>query len=295
MQSFLESIKNAIESAFNSIRTAFLDGVISWLYEKIAGACQVLFESMTGMGVQLFELNWVRSALGFFSSFGWMMYISGCILAIFSIAISYADYGKISVKKNILPIIEGLIAASLFTMVPIALYKACADLQSTFISELSGEFLGSDLSLSHAAANAVGYIGISYETKSLIALIFLLIVVFCIGKVFLSNIKRGGILLIQIAVGSLHLFALPRGFSEGFYSWCKQVIALCFTAFLQTTLLYMGLLTFTQLPLIGLGVMLSSCEVQRITKMFGLDTGMSISPAIGKASSVIHLGRMVMH
>lgn len=295
MQSFIDSIKAAIESALDNIRASFLDGVISWLYENIMSACQSLFSSMTGMGTELFQLGWVKSALMFFSSFGWMMYISGCALAIFSMAISYLDMGRISLKKNVLPILEGLIATFLFTIVPVALYKACSDLQTTFIAELSRQFMDTDLSMSSAAMKAIGYVGMQYKGKLLLGFVMLLLVIFCIAKVFLANIKRGGILLIQIAVGSLHLFSLPRGITEGFYSWCKQVIALCFTAFLQTSLLYMGLLTFTEVPLVGIGVMLSSCEVHRITKMFGLDTSISLSPAIGRASSIIHMGRMVIH
>ena len=39
-------------------------------------------------------------------------------------------------------------------------------------------------------------------------------------------------MLCQIAVGSLYLFGVPRGYTDGFYGWCKQVIATCLTAFL---------------------------------------------------------------
>ena len=56
----------------------------------------------------------------------------------------------------------------------------------------------------------------------------------------------------------------------------------------------MGLITFVDYPMIGIGVMLSACEVPRITKMFGLETGVNISPAIGKATSIINLGRSVL-
>lgn len=45
-------------------------------------------------------------------------------------------------------------------------------------------------------------------------------------KVFFANLKRGGILLIQIAVGSLYMFSIPRGYTDGFTQWMKQVIGL---------------------------------------------------------------------
>ena len=73
----------------------------------------------------------------------------------------------------------------------------------------------------------------------LLNLLIIICLGYCVIKVFFSNIKRGGILLTQIAVGSLHMFSLPRGYSEGFTSWCKQVIAICFTTFMQTTLAFL--------------------------------------------------------
>lgn len=41
------------------------------------------------------------------------------------------------------------------------------------------------------------------------------------------------ILLLQIAVGSLYMFSVPRSYIDGFTQWCKQIIGLCLTTFLQ--------------------------------------------------------------
>lgn len=98
---------------------------------------------------------------------------------------------------------------------------------------------------------------------------------YCVVKLFFANIKRGGILLCQIAVGSLYMFSLPRGFSDGFNGWCKQIFALCLTAFLQTSLMFLGLLTWQTNMLLGLGIMLAANEVPRIAQQFGLDTSVS--------------------
>lgn len=65
---------------------------------------------------------------------------------------------------------------------------------------------------------------------------------YTIFKVFFANLKRGGILLIMIAVGSLYMFSVPRGYLDGFTGWCKQVIALCLTTFLQSAILIAGLM-----------------------------------------------------
>ena len=53
----------------------------------------------------------------------------------------------------------------------------------------------------------------------LLNLLILICLGYCVIKCFFSNIKRGGILLTQIAVGSLYLFSLPRGLTEGFTGW----------------------------------------------------------------------------
>ena len=84
-------------------------------------------------------------------------------------------------------------------------------------------------------------------------------------------------MLCQIAVGSLYLFGVPRGYTDGFYSWCKQVIATCLTAFLQTSLMFLGLLTWQTNMLLGLGIMLAANEVPRIAQQFGLDTSVRVN------------------
>ena len=85
-----------------------------------------------------------------------------------------------------------------------------------------------------------------------------ILMAYAVIKVFFANLKRGGILLIQIAVGALYMFSVPRGYSDGFTQWCKQVIALCLTAFLQATILVAGLMVFNDHALLGLGLMLSA-------------------------------------
>ena len=101
------------------------------------------------------------------------------------------------------------------------------------------------------------------------------------------------ILLIQIAVGSLHLFSLPRGYTDGFTGWCRQIIAICFTTFMQTTLLLMGLITMRSHPLLGLGVMLAANEVPRIAQQFGLDTSIRVNmmSAVHTTTTAVNLGR----
>ena len=90
------------------------------------------------------------------------------------------------------------------------------------------------------------------------------------------------------------MFGVPRGYTDGFYSWCKQVIATCLTTFLQTTILYIGLLTYTQHPLLAVGICLSANEVPRIAQMYGLDTSvrvnmMSVSHTVSMGAKAVNM------
>ena len=123
----------------------------------------------------------------------------------------------------------------------------------------------------------------------------IILMTYAVVKVFFANLKRGGILLIQIAVGSLYMFSIPRGYTDGFVQWIKQVIGLCLTAFLQSTILVAGLMVFKDYALLGLGLMLSAGEAPRIAGTFGLDTTThaNIMSAVYTAQTAVNATRMV--
>ena len=74
------------------------------------------------------------------------------------------------------------------------------------------------------------------------------------------------------------------------------MIAICMTAFLQTTLLFLGLLTWQNNILLGLGIMLAANEVPRIAQEFGLDTSarVSMSSVIHHTTSAVNLTRTIV-
>ena len=98
-----------------------------------------------------------------------------------------------------------------------------------------------------------------------------------------------------MATGSLYMFSVPRGYTDGFLSWCRQVAALCLTAFLQTLVLVAGLVTYNANMLLGIGLMLSSTEVPRIAQNFGLDTStrFNIMSTLYSTQSVVNMARNV--
>lgn len=297
----IDGIGNAISSALASAWEMVTDSIwgkfMTWLYTLVYDAAADFFSMMTEIGANLFDLLWVKSALEFFSLFGWGLFVAGLVVAIFDIAIEYQSMGRLNIKKQIMPFIYGLFAVNLFTTVPVELFRFCVTLQNTFVKDLAQDVIKMNLSFEEAAEKALKLFSPTYmlSVSPLLNLLMLICTVYCVVKCFFSNIKRGGILLTQIAVGSLHMFSLPRGYSEGFTGWCKQIIAICFTTFMQTTLMLLGLMTMQSHPLLGLGVMLSANEVPRIAQQYGLDTSIRVNAmsAVHTTTSLINIGRAI--
>ena len=301
IQDLIDGVGNAISSSlaevWESISSSIWGTFMTWIYTMVYEAMADFFSMMTEIGANLFDLSWVQSALKFFSLFGWGLFVAGLVVAIFDIAIEYQSMGRVNIKRQVLPFIYGLLTVNLFTTVPVELFRFCVNLQNTFVNDLAQDVIGMNLSFKYAAKNALFLFNpnASMIGNPLLSLLIIICMGYCVIKCFFSNIKRGGILLTQIAVGSLHMFSLPRGYTEGFTGWCKQVIAICFTTFMQTTLMFMGLITMQTHPLLGLGVMLAANEVPRIAQQFGLDTSMRVNAmsAVHTTTSVINIGRAI--
>ncbi len=266
-----------------------------YLFTTLIGALSELFVMIDGLGVAIFEYEWIKGIIQFFSYFGWALYIVGFIIAVFELVIEMQN-GKGSFKDIFLNLIKGFMATSLFTVLPIDLYSFSVFIQGSLSKDILNMYDSEGIG---ALGTAVlgGLVGMVNPTGTAISVLLLLFFVITIGyamiKVFFANIKRGGILLILIAVGSLHMFSVPRGYMDGFVGWCKQIIALCLTTFLQTLILTIGLLTINSNILIGLGLMLSATEVPRIAGHFGLDTNTrsNLGSSIYAVNSTIGLGK----
>ena len=288
-----EAIAGAFEALWELVSGSIWGTFLSWIYEAIFGAIADFFTIMGKMGTDLFDLPWVQACVKLFSLFGWALFVVGLVVAIFDIAIEYQSMRQFNIKRQVLPIIYGFLAVNLFTVLPIRLYTFCITIQNTLMHDLAGLFVDTSavgLGIGQVAMNALNPMK---GTISIFNLLAITALGYCVVKVFFANIKRGGILLTQMAVGSLYLFSLPKGYTDGFVQWFKQVIALCLTAFMQMTLLYLGLLTWQTNMLLGLGVMLSANEVPRIAQMFGLDTSVKINmmSAVQTTTSAINLSR----
>ena len=265
---------NTVGAAADAISDAIWDIMFEWIFNKVYGLIAELFTFINETATDIFALSWVQVFVGLFGSFAWMLFVCGLVVAVFDTAVAY-ESGQANIKNTCINVLKGFMAASLVTVVPQRLYSFCVNMQGTFATELLGNFISGTSDT--MADTGLAVIFALASDVSLFSLFFMILFGYCTVKVVFANIKRGGIMLCQIAVGSLYMFGVPRGYTDGFYSWCKQVIAICLTAFLQTTILYLGLLTYTQHALLAVGICLSANEVPRIAQMYGLDTSVRVN------------------
>ena len=282
---------NTDGAAADAISDAIWDIMFEWIFNKVYGLIAELFTFINETATDIFALSWVQVFVGLFGSFAWMLFVCGLVVAVFDTAVAY-ESGQANIKNTCINVLKGFMAASLVTVVPQRLYSFCVNMQGTFATELLGNFISGTSDT--MADTGLAVIFALASDISLFSLFFMILFGYCTVKVVFANIKRGGIMLCQIAGGSLYMFGVPRGYTDGFYSWCKQVIATCLTTFLQTTILYIGLLTYTQNPLLAVGIFLSANEVPRIAQMYGLDTSvrvnmMSVSHSVSMGAKAINL------
>ena len=283
-----------------------MDALIDWSYGQMIGFLGNFFAEMGGMGVELFEMSWVQAIILFFSQLAWALFGVSLVVSGFECGIEYAS-GRGNIQQTALNAIKGFMAVNLFTVVPVRLYSLSVTLQGTFAAGITGSEttigevaqeivteLGSVESLSELSSGSL--LGFGTITSPIMLLFSIIMMAYAIIKVFFANLKRGGILLIQIALGSLYMFSIPRGYIDGFTQWMKQVIGLCLTAFLQSTILIAGLMVFKDHALLGLGLMLSAGEVPRIAGTFGLDTTTraNIMSAVYTAQAAVNTTRTVV-
>ena len=283
-----------------------LGQIVDWFYGQVVGFLGNFFAEMGNMGVELFEMSWVQSIVLFFSYLAWALYGTGLVVACFECGIEYSS-GRGNIREAALNAIKGFMAVSLFTVVPVQLYELSVTLQGQLTAGITGYGasigdVASDIMQEFSAVESLTdltsgpFLGFGSITSGIMILFCIILMAYAIIKVFFANLKRGGILLIQIAVGSLYMFSVPRGYTDGFIQWCKQIIGLCLTAFLQATILIAGLMVFKDHALLGLGLMLSAGEIPRIAGTFGLDTTTraNIMSAVYTAQAAVNTTRTIV-
>lgn len=305
-----------------------IDQLMTWIYYTILNGIQDFMQYMGGMGAELFNNPYIQAILLFFQLFASALFLVGFIIAFFDYVLSY-DSGKASIKDFLFNVMKGMMATALFTTIPVKLYQLSIDMENTIgaaINHAAGSAAAAataspstgsagvsitlaissfvNLISSNPISSIVGAIADSQATgaaaqqhvPTIANLLFVIAFAYGFFKVLFGNIKRGGLILVQICVCPLYIFSLVRGYSDAFTGWCKQVIGLCFTAFVQNLLLVIGLIVFRTEMVAGVGIMLTAAEVPRIAQSFGMETSMkaNISQISHTASSIMGIGKTLM-
>ena len=292
-----DTVSQTVTSMGETIAMSIFGAFLQWVYETIYGAVADFFTFITLMGAEIFELSWVKAVIQLFTYFGWALFIAGTVVAIFDVAIEYQS-GRANIKNTSLSILKGFFACSLLGVVPVELYKLCISLQNTFSHDLA-RILGvtARKDIGTLCADILKNFFKMGAEMNLLTLLLLIAFAYCVVKVFFQNIKRGGVLLVQISVGSLYMFSVPRGYMEGFVQWVKHIAGLCLTSFMQTTMLYLGLLTFPTSMLLGIGIMLAAGEVPKVAEQFGMDSALRIqdlTSVVYATSSITNVGKTII-
>ena len=118
-----------------------LGQIVDWIYGQMIGFLGNFFSLMGQMGAELFELDWIQAIVLFFSQLAWVLYVVGLVVAVFECAIEYQS-GRGSVRDTALNALKGFMAAGLFSVVPVELYKFSVSLQGELTRGITG--LGGD-------------------------------------------------------------------------------------------------------------------------------------------------------
>lgn len=308
-----------IENVMNQLITWFYYGSMKMMTE---------FQTYIGqMGLELLENDYATALITFFLLLARALLLVGIILALFEYATA-AQSGGGNLADTGLNILKGIAATELFTIIPVMLYALTIQIQTVMgdllnpaaqiaadaTADTSGSVMSNLLAGALLLFNTLvsseptlfvsGFIsgsqsssGAEQHIPAISTVIFLVVFLISFIRVVFDNIKRGAILLVQICVASLYMVSIPRGITDGFYGWCKQVVGLCFTSFIQNIFLVIGLGAFAQNNIImGLAIMMAASEVPRIAQSFGLDSSfkMNISGMMMGVNSAMSLSKLLM-
>lgn len=242
----------------------------------------------------LFQTPVGQVLTGFSQHFGFMLWIIGFFIATAEVAINMKSNQSVgdSIHDYGMNVFKSYLAVIMFTKIPLPLY--------VFISKIAEKICIPIINMGLEHINSISFNDITWSnTPSNFMLLILFIAMLFSGlKVLFSFVKRGGILMILILVGSVHMINLPRGYWDAFWSWCRQIIGLCITQFCQMALFCAGIsiifstymVSFAQF-LAGLSLTLAAAEVPKIAERYGMDTSLK-GNATGAIQSVAIAARM---
>lgn len=257
---------------------AGMGSVINWINEQL-----------TYCSTAIFDNKFTIMFLDLVQNVGWALFLVGAVIAVLELGINYnRDGNKGNTHDLGLNLFKGLIATTLYLQVPVLLFRGCIYLANTFLTSAKITVINDLIDASQNGTEDIANFDLSGELPNIIVLCVLL---YCVIKIVFGMLKRGGTLLVIVTVGTLHMFSIPRGYTDAFNGWCKQVVALCFTIFMQSILFAGTFYLMSYQPNLSwtyMGVALVAAEVPKLAQQFGIDINArtNISTAVNMASSI---------
>ncbi|MBQ2972373.1 MAG: hypothetical protein IJE16_07490 [Ruminococcus sp.] len=293
LDNFFETLQDVVAQTvnfnlFGQLYTCIMIFVKLFLY-----VCLLLINLMSGGFDELISNGAVQAYLSLLEVFASFLFVAGTAFSMAEWAINTNEGGASGIMSTFKYIILGLFATLGFTTIPILLMQFTAWCTQILISSVA---VNSDVFIDNLSKNFANFN--TDKGGAILWIVFCIIFIVCIIKIFLSNMKRGGVLLIQLFACPIHIFNIPRGRVDAFFSWCKQVLALYLTTFTQNFLMSLGIMMVgassgitTSNMCLCIGVLLASAEAPQILQQFGLDTSVKASPsqAIFAASGVTNI------
>lgn len=274
-----------MEAVFNGLLFGFFQTALT----KLLVVCNTLTGFLLVGINELLVNSAVKSYLSFLQIFASFLFIVGIGFAVAEWAITINEGSSATVMGTFKHIILGFVATISFTTIPVILLKFTAECTAFLIGGMTLDSLTDPLSRN--------IIDNFTAQGNLMWPVFIIVFIICIFRIFFANLKRGGILIIQLTACPFHIFSVPRGYVDSFFSWCKQVIALYLTTFTQNFLLALAVVILSSAKDINItnmalcvGVLLASTEAPRILQTFGLETSLKTNASqavygIGSAAS----------
>lgn len=303
----LENIKQALELIKDGkYLESFIARIGTWVCEGFYYVIDLFFDILDGTD-ELLETDIFQSTLMLAAYTGNVLFWIGVVLAIADIAIQYKEgavhQSLLNTGKNL---VLGYTALQLFYRVPLWLYTSICSLNSSFTRVFNTNLLDDLYALTEGLEDrnilydAIGALIAQNPTFLLMVIILIIVLIVNLVKTMASILKKGGVLVVMCCIGSLYMFSIPRGFTDAFWSWCKQVLGLCLTTFVQVLLVYAGLAVIISqgilildpipniiLVLFATGAICVAPEVPKYMDRFGIDTSVK-SNVMYAASSAAH-------
>lgn len=251
----------------------------SYLSDIVNGILAVYLNIFNLTVYNLFSQQFIIDIVAAFRTLGWVLFSAGFIIAFLEYIIEANDGGG-NWTNLVFNTAKGVVYSACFAGAPLELLIWTGTLTTNMASSMSGgiyqemignDFVGNFTLIIQSEFNAVG------SAPFWVVIISVILIIVFGFKIVLDNVSRAGSLLILIIIGTFHAFSIPRGYIDSAVGWCKQIIGLCFTHFMQNLLVITGFFiwttgTNTVTYLCGLGTIFSATLVPKIAQQFSLDT-----------------------